>query len=230
METDYSGVVHLTEPSQFGASISRTASAQAELESMGYCPTDRKEVRTATSLPSQRRSQLLSPQQSNNLARLSQYLSPISVAAGTQFHSPIYIRRLLFVCAGFDMGTPVVTSSDFYLQANSVPKVTPTERILTPGLVIPMGRAEVATEILRGNSTALQQFKNGPIVKKYREAKAAVKLSSLTERDLLLLSSACLDTTESTVAQNFSSSAADVSGPNRFAVIDQKHGFRWATP
>ncbi len=53
-------------------------------------PVDRSP--SATSLPSQRRSQLLSPQQSNNLARLSQYLSPISVAAGTQFVPGLCLR------------------------------------------------------------------------------------------------------------------------------------------
>jgi len=132
-------------------------------------------------------------------------------------------------CVGFDMGTPIVIASDFYVQADSKPKIIKTENSLLPGLVIPLG-PKVATEILRGEGNALASFKSEAIIHKYREAREKGTLASLTERDLILLSSACLNDSETRAARDFDPQAVEISGPNHFAVINQSRGFRWVSP
>lgn len=130
-------------------------------------------------------------------------------------------------CIGFDGGTPVIVNSDIYMQTDSGPHVIKTDHVLLPGLVIPVGWASTAAEMLRGDGAALESFKSEPIVRKYREASRNGTLASLTERDLLSVSSACLKATETRAAQNFDPDASEVSAPNHFAVIDKQKGFRW---
>jgi hypothetical protein len=133
-------------------------------------------------------------------------------------------------CVGFDMGFPIGLRSTFSFQTDTPPKLDSDELVFRPGLVIPLGTAKVATEILQGESDALRTFKSEAIVDKYRKARKNGTLASLTERDLISISSACLRATETRAAQEFFADAAEVAAPNRFAVIDQKHGFRWTSP
>jgi hypothetical protein len=133
-------------------------------------------------------------------------------------------------CVGFNMGAPTIVASDFYLQSDTAPQIKKTDHILALGVVIPLGRANVATEILRGNSDALLSFKKVGVISKYREASKKGTLALLSERELIAVSAECLNATETRVAQKFDPKAAEVAAPNHFAIIDQKHGFRWATP
>ena len=130
-------------------------------------------------------------------------------------------------CAGFDAGIPILILSDIYLQTDAGPRVNDGDRPLPPGLVLPVGRAKVAGEILRGDGDALKSFKSEAAVTKYREARKNGTWSSLTESDLLSISSACLKATENRAGKDFDPEAADVSAPNHFAVIDAQTGFRW---
>lgn len=130
-------------------------------------------------------------------------------------------------CVGFDMGAPIGLRSTFSFQMGTPPKLDSDKLTFTAGLVIPLARAKVATEILTGDSAVLGKFKAESSVRKYREARATGKRASLTEHDLLLLSSVCLNATESQAGRDFDAEAAEVSAPNRFAVIDAKTGFRW---
>lgn len=132
-----------------------------------------------------------------------------------------------FFCVGFDMDVPTGLRSTFSFQMGTPPKLDSDKLIFTPGLVIPVARARVATEILTGNSAVLGEFKAESSVRKYQEARATGKLASLTENDLLSLGSVCLRATESHAGHDFDSGAAEVSAPNRFAVIDKQTGFRW---
>lgn len=136
---------------------------------------------------------------------------------------------LSLFCLGFEMDTPIGYRSTFSFQTETPPKVDSDRVIFRPGMIIPVATTRVATEILQGNSPALTEFKTKVSVTKYREARATGKLTSLTERDFLLLSAVCLNATESQAGRAFDPKAARVSAPNRFAVIDKQTGFRWTT-
>ena len=132
-----------------------------------------------------------------------------------------------FFCVGFDMGVPIGLRSTFSFQMGTPPKLDSDKLIFTPGLVIPVARAKVATEILWGDSAELNTFKSEAVIAKYREARRSGGLAALSEKDLLSISSACLKATESFEASTFDHQAAEVSAPNLFAVIDKQTGFRW---
>jgi hypothetical protein len=151
-------------------------------------------------------------------------LAPVRVPH-PELHSTVFLG-----CVGFDGDRAGFLGSEFYPQTDSEPRVTKTDATLWPGLVAPMDRAKVAAEMLRGNAIALQSFKSEPIVTKYRRAMAEGTRALLTKRDLLALSSACLQATETRVGQEFDPEAVEVAGPNHFAVIDRKRGFRWVSP
>jgi hypothetical protein len=70
------------------------------------------------------------------------------------------------------------------------------------------GWGNVCTEIARGiEKSKLSQFKSDPVVVKYRKAVASNSSSSISTDDLLRLSRACLEATESAEGRDFDPNA-----------------------
>ena len=127
------------------------------------------------------------------------------------------------------MGVPVGFVSDYIAPAQAGGEFAKNivELPITPGFFGPFGREAVSDEVLKGTSTQVTDYKDRAAVTKYRAAHAAHKVAELTTDDLLALSKACLEATESPAAKKLDSKADQVARPNHYAVIDIKHGFHW---
>jgi hypothetical protein len=86
----------------------------------------------------------------------------------------------------------------------------------------------VCDEIPKKNVTAhLSKFKGDPAVIKYRKAVKSKAFSTITARDLPVVSRTRLEATESPEGRAFDCEADKVGPPNRYGMIDERQGFKW---
>jgi hypothetical protein len=135
-----------------------------------------------------------------------------------------------FTCVGYYMASPQIYLSQYNATPDSITNNTP----LNGNRLVPFaaaGQGRVCLEITKGKTTqTLSRFKNEPAVVKYRKAAESKNFASISTNDLLLLSRICLEATESAEGRAFDPDAKYVGPPNRYAVIEDRGGFKWVDP
>jgi hypothetical protein len=135
-----------------------------------------------------------------------------------------------FVCVGYYMGLQQFHVSFYRATADDIASASDSPHIAVGRFKL-SGEQKVCAPITKGDATIkLSQFRSDPGVVKYQKALAADNCSSISTDELLHLSRVCLEATESVAGREFDPDAKRVGPPNRYAVIDQKEGFKWVNP
>lgn len=132
-----------------------------------------------------------------------------------------------FVCVGYYMGLQEVYVTLYRATTTEITS-TPDHPVISPGHFRTFGWSRVCAEITSGKTTKqLEKFESDPTIGKYKRAIASKSSSTITEADLLTISRICLEATESPEGREVEPQAGEVGQPNRYAVIDDRNGFRW---
>jgi hypothetical protein len=133
-----------------------------------------------------------------------------------------------FGCVGYSMGLPMLYSSDYVAATTQEITKKVSDGGVQAGFFVALGQSAVCDEITKGSSTThFVKFKSNAAIVSYRKAKTSNNGSAITENDMLRLSRICLEATESVAGRAFDSHAKEVGPPNRYAVIDDRKGFKW---
>ena len=131
-------------------------------------------------------------------------------------------------CVGYFGGSPMAYFSAYTVAAPGSVTVKQETSPMLPGYFQTAGADAVCNEVAKKDATReFSQFKSEPAIAKYRRARGTKNRYTITTSDLLAMSRTCLEATESDSGRRFDSRASFVGPPNRYAVIDEKLGFRW---
>jgi len=131
-------------------------------------------------------------------------------------------------CAGLFMGAPKAYVSNYIAASRDHIERDPASWTIRPGSFNPLAVNAVCDEIVRKRATnQFATYKTNPTIVRYRKTMASKSGQSISVNDLLEMSRVCLDATESDEGRRFEPRASTVGPPNRYAEIDDRHGFRW---
>lgn len=133
-------------------------------------------------------------------------------------------------CVGYLAGSPMAYVSSYTVNTPGSVTAKQDTSPMRPGYFQTFGADAVCIEVAKNDATReFLQFKTEPAVAKYRKARGTKNRYLITTSDLLAMGRACLEATESDAGRRFDRRASYVGPPNRYAVIDQKRGFRWVS-